>query len=56
MHSDIIEDVLQHGRMEWFGKNRVKIIKEYYHATIVCVDEKVGNTIQIVTITRKGKA
>ena len=53
IHSDMIEEVIQQGRMEWFGKNRVKIIKEYHKATIILVDEKIGNEIHIVTIVKK---
>lgn len=50
---EIIEETVQTGRFVWFGKNRVKIVKEYYRATIVCVDEKAGNSIKIVTITKR---
>lgn len=53
IHSDMIEEAIQQGRMEWFGKNRVKIIKEYHKATVIFVDEKIGNTINIVTVTKK---
>ena len=50
IHPDILEDTIQNGRFKRFGKNRLKIIKEYHRATIICVDEKIGNTIKIVTM------
>ncbi|MFH0955263.1 MAG: hypothetical protein V1777_04110 [Candidatus Micrarchaeota archaeon] len=50
---EIIEDTVEHGQFNWFGKNRVKIVKHYHNRTIVCMDEKVGNVIRIVTITKK---
>lgn len=53
IHPDLLEETVLQGRFEWFGKNRVKIIKEYYGFTIVCVDEKIGNRIKIVTVTKK---
>ncbi len=54
IHVGLLNEIVQTGRFEWFGKNRVKIIKEYHHCTITCVDEKIGNTIKIVTVTKKG--
>lgn len=52
---DIIEDVIQQGKMKKFGKNNVKIIKEFRKMTVTCVDEIIGNIIKIVTIVRKVK-
>ena len=55
IHEDIIEDTIHQGRMEFFGKNNVKFVKEYRKRIICCVDEVGNDTITIVTITKKVK-
>lgn len=52
---DIIEDVIQQGKFKHFGKNNVKIVKEFNKMKVTCVDEIIGNVIKIVTITKKVK-
>ena len=39
--------------MKRFGKNRVKFEKRFKKYVIECVDEIIGNTIKILTITKK---
>ncbi len=53
IHPDIIEETLQSGKMEYFGKNRVKFEKRFKRYSIICVDEIIGNMIKILTIERK---
>lgn len=55
IHEDIIEDTIQQGKMEYFGKNNVKFVKEYRKGTICCMDEIINDTIIIVTITKTVK-
>ena len=52
---DIIEAVLQTGAMSRFGKNRVKFTKKCRKMDVNCVDEIIGRTIKILTITKKVK-
>ena len=54
IHPDLVEDVLESGKMVRFGRNRVKFVKRFRKFTVVCVDEIVGQSIRIVTIERKG--
>ena len=51
----LLERTLQTGSMKKFGKNRLKIEKKFKEFTIRCVDEIIGNTLKIVTITKKVK-
>ena len=39
--------------MRHFGKNRVKFEKKFRKFAIICVDEKIGELIKIVTIIKK---
>ena len=55
IHPDIIESALQQGTMQWFGKNRVKFVKQFRDNAIICVDEVRGDVIVIVTIVKKVK-
>jgi len=50
---DIIEVTVNTGKMRHFGKNRVKFEKRFRKFTIICVDEKIGEMIKIVTIVKK---
>lgn len=48
---DMVEATIKGGRIERFGKNRVKFVRRYWGREVVCVDERVGyNTIKIVTV------
>ncbi len=51
---DMIEATLKGGRIERFGKNNIKFIKEYKRFTVICVDQIIGTKIKIVTIETKG--
>ena len=55
IHENIIENTIQQGKMEYFGKNNVKFIKEFRRGTICCMDEIINDTIVIVTITKTVK-
>ncbi len=47
----MIEATILGGRIQKFGKNRVKFIKQYKRGKVICVDECIRqNTILIVTI------
>jgi len=50
---DIIEQVLQTGKTKIIGKNKIKIEKKLKKFCVICIDEIIGNTIKIVTITKK---
>ena len=50
---DMIEATLKGGTIQWFGKNCLKLSKQYRSGTIICVGEIVGTTIKILTIERK---
>lgn len=47
---DIIEDVLQKGRMERFGKHGVKFVNKGAKRNIICVGEIIGTKIKIITV------
>ena len=49
---DQIFDVLKTGKIEWFGKNNLKIIKKSRNGSIVCVGVDNGGVIVIKTIER----
>jgi len=51
---DMIEATLKGGKIERFGKNNVKLIKDYKRFTVICVGEMVGTKIRIFTIETKG--
>tara|TARA_Y100000310_G_C20692001_1_gene822917 strand:- start:2962 stop:3198 length:237 start_codon:yes stop_codon:yes gene_type:complete len=50
---DIIEQVLQTGKTKIFGKNKIRIEKKLKKFSVICIDEIIGDTIKIVTITKK---
>ncbi len=50
---ELIEDILQTGKMKKYGKGRVKFEKRFKQFTVICVDEITGNLIKIVTIEKK---
>jgi len=52
---DMIEATLKSGKIERFGKNRVRFVKRYKRFELVCVDEIIGNKIRIVTIEKRGE-
>ncbi len=51
---DMIEATIKGGRIEAFGKNYVKFIKRYKRCTVICVGERIGLNIKIITIETKG--
>ncbi len=53
IHPALVEATLQCGKMVCFGKNSVKFEKRFRQFTVVCVDEKEGSTIRIVTIEKR---
>ncbi|HIH21158.1 MAG TPA: DUF4258 domain-containing protein [Candidatus Diapherotrites archaeon] len=55
IHPDLIESCLQTGRVERFGKNNFKIVKDFRKFSVICVDEMIGSAIKIVTIEKKWK-
>lgn len=46
---DIIELTIRFGKIKRFGKNNIKFIR----SRIICVGEKKGHMIKIITIQRK---
>jgi hypothetical protein len=50
---DIIETTIKTEKIKRFGKNNLKFEKKFRNFTIICVDEKIGETIKIVTIVKK---
>ncbi len=51
---DMIEAALKGGKIERFGKNNLRFVKEYKRFTVICVDQIIGTKIKIVTIETKG--
>ena len=51
---DMIEATLKGGKIERFGKNNVRFIKEYKRSTVICVGEMVATKVKIFTIETKG--
>lgn len=51
---DMIEATLKGGKIERFGKNNVRFIKEYKRFVVICVGEMVGTKVKIFTIETKG--
>lgn len=48
---DMTESTIKNGRIERFGKNRIKFISKYKRGNVVCVGErKFDNYIKILTI------
>ena len=52
---DMIEATLKGGKIERFGKNNIKFIKDYKNFTVICVGQMLGTTIKIFTIETKGE-
>ena len=52
---DMIEATLNGGRVERFGKNNVRFIKDYKRCTVICVGEIIGNQIKVFTVETKGE-
>ena len=52
---DLVFEVLKSGKLKRFGKNRVRIEKEFRKFTAICVDEIYGNTLWIVTVEKRMK-
>lgn len=52
---DMIEATLKGGKIERFGKNNVRFIKDYKRFTVICVGEMVGTNVKIFTIETKGE-
>ena len=50
IHPDMIEDTLVKGRVQKFGKHGIKFISKGSKRTIVCVGERIGNKIKVITI------
>ena len=50
IHPDLIEDTLQKGKIERYGKQGIKFISKGTKRTIICVGEITGVTIKIFTI------
>ena len=51
---DLIEDTIKNGRIETFGKNRIRFVKQGNKRTIICVGEIRGLKIVIFTIETQG--
>ena len=50
IHLDIIEDTLQKGKVESYGKHGVKFVSKGSKRTVICVGQIVGTKITIFTI------
>lgn len=50
---ELIEQTIRNGKIIRFGKNRMKFEKKFKKFTLVCVDERVGNHVRIVTIVKR---
>ena len=51
---DMIEATLKGGKIERFGKNNIKFIKDYRKFTVICVGQMTGIKLKIITIETKG--
>ena len=51
---DMIEATLKGGKIEKFGKNNVRFIKDYKRFSVICVGEMIGTKVKIFTIETKG--
>lgn len=54
IYPDLIEDALQKGKIEKFGKHGVKFISKGSKRTVVCVGQIVGTRITIFTVEEGG--
>ncbi len=50
INPDLIENTIQNGRIESFGKNYVKFINKGSKRTIICIGEICGSQLKIITI------
>ena len=50
IHPDMIEDTLLKGKLKRFGKHGVKFIRKGSKRTIICVGERIGSKLKIITI------
>lgn len=48
----MVEATIKSGKIKRFGKNNVKLIKEYKKFKIICVGEITGDKIKIITIEK----
>ncbi len=51
---DMIEATLKSGKIERFGKNNVRFIKDYKRFLVICVGEMAGTKVKIFTVETKG--
>ena len=51
---DMIEATLKGGKIEKFGKNNVRFIKDYKRFSVICVGEMISTKVKIFTIETKG--
>ena len=51
---DMIEATLKGGKIEKFGKNNIRFIKDYKRFTVICVGEMISTKVKIFTIETKG--
>ena len=54
IHLDVIEDTLQKGKVERYGKHGVKFVSKGAKRTVICVGQIVGTRITIFTIEKGG--
>lgn len=54
VHPDLIEDTLQKGKVERYGKHGVKFVSKGSKRTIICVGQIAGTRITIFTIEEGG--
>ncbi len=52
---DRIEETIKCGKIKYFGKNRVKFVKEGKKRNLICVGEIRGLRIEIFTIETEGE-
>ena len=50
IHPDLIEDTIQKGKFERFGKHGVKIIGRGSKRTIICIGELNARSLKTITI------
>jgi len=53
IHPDLIEDCLQCGTINRFGKNKIKFERKLKKRTIICIGEENKEEINIITIENK---
>lgn len=50
---EMIEACIRSGKLKRFGKNNVRLIKQYKNFSVICVGEICADKIKIMTITVK---